>query len=101
MPLLLVLFGVATVAFGLTMLEEHLRRESRKRGRPVPQRPGDIVDARFYPDDVVVKIYGEHEAYEAHVYWRAQYIGQAGGFYTVDQAADWGRGFARQKGAAV
>lgn len=85
---------------GLSLWRTRYEEREAKAGRPKgPQY--DVVEIEFYPDDVVVKVYIVHGAYEAQVWWRAVYQGDAGGFDNVKMALAWGRAFARNKGAAT
>lgn len=101
MPPVLVFFALATTAaVGLTLWRGTYERKEKQAGRPKAEE-GEIVDADWPGDSVVVKIYAVHGAYEAHVYWHGAYLGKAGGFGDVEMAKGWGRAFARRKGADV
>jgi hypothetical protein len=102
-PLFLLLFGLATTAFGFTLWEASQRRMHARHGHPRPpsEDPGAVVDIAWLGDGVVVKVYYEHGAYAAHVYWNEEFIGKAGGFGSTQAAIGWGRSEARRKGADV
>jgi hypothetical protein len=102
-PVLLALFGLTTGALGIALWrssDEYLRF---RKNHPLPPYgvPGQAVDIDWLGDGVVVKVYLEHGAYAAHVYWRENFIGKAGGFASSPAAIGWGRAEARRQGADV
>lgn len=103
MPVFLILFGLATGAIGYTLWQASQRRMHARHGHPRPPSgdPGAAVDIDWLGDGVVVKVYFQHGAYAAHVYWREVFIGQAGGFGSTQAAIGWGRSEARRQGADV
>lgn len=100
MHVLVVLFGLATAATGFMFMQDAFDRRARARRQPVGP-PGVAVDIDYLGDRAVVKVYPEHGAFAAHVYWHDEFVGSAGGFNTVDTAIGWGRSHARSLGADV
>lgn len=101
MPVLLVLFGLTIAGTGWVFLNHELNRRAAIRGTPVGHDPGTPVEVEFLGDGAVVKVYHEHNAYSAHVYWRQEFRDSAGGFGNVPAAVGWGRSYARSLGADV